>query len=69
MNMILPASPAAEADLREGDELVTIDGQDASQLNPIEISRLLSTAGETRELIIRRAGTARTVVLRLRERL
>ncbi len=69
VNMILPASPAAEADLREGDELVTIDGQDASQLNPIEISRLLSAAGKTRELIIRRTGTARTVVLRLRERL
>jgi hypothetical protein len=69
VSMVLPESPAAEVGLRPGDELVSIDRQDAKSLEPIEIVRRLSTAGQTRELRIRRDGDARTFNVKLRDRL
>jgi len=53
----MPDSPAEEAGLEPGDQIVGIDGEDVTSLDPIEVLQMvLGPAGTEVELIIQREG-------------
>ena len=62
-------SPAAESGLRTGDGIVSIDGQPAAHFRLEQLQTLLTDAGRTVRLGIRRAEKQFEVSLTLRERL
>ncbi|HVE86204.1 MAG TPA: aspartyl protease family protein [Myxococcales bacterium] len=67
---VASASPAAEAGIKTGDVLVAIDGRDGPELGGLEkISRLLTRAGATHRLTLRRGSQTQDVQLKLRKRL
>jgi putative serine protease PepD len=57
--------PAAAAGLREGDVIVSIDGQDAVSVDQIAALTLTKQAGETVEFVYERAGTRATATVTL----
>ncbi len=69
VDIVLPGSPTASADLRKGDELVSIDGDDAGPLTQRELRARLSRAGETCILRLRRGDRTHVVTVVLRPRL
>ncbi|HEX2079854.1 MAG TPA: aspartyl protease family protein [Longimicrobium sp.] len=64
---VAAGSPAAAAGVRQGDELVSIDGRPAAGMELEAIRALLRRPGETRRLILRRDGQTLDVLLPLRE--
>lgn len=68
VEVVMPDSPASES-LREGDMLISIDGQDADGLMPRQIVDILSRPRQLCVLKILRGDEVRTVTLRLRQRL
>jgi hypothetical protein len=64
---VIAQSPAAAAGVRAGDELVSIDGRPAAELELGAIRALLRRPGETRRLVLRRDGATIDVLLPLRE--
>jgi hypothetical protein len=69
VDLVLPESPAAMADLREGDVLLTINSTRAETLTPVDVRRLLSGSGVTCVLTIGRNGVRHLVQMQLRKRL
>jgi hypothetical protein len=59
-------SPAAEAGILAGDEIIAIDGKPANQFTSGRIERLLMQDGAKRSLTLRRDGKARVVAIKLR---
>jgi hypothetical protein len=62
-------SPAAEAGIMAGDEIVAIDGKRADLFSSARIERLLQQDGAKRSLTMRRGGRLRVVSLMLRRRI
>ena len=62
-------SPAAEAGILAGDEIVAIDGRPAKQFTSSQIEKLLMRDSAERPLTLRRDGKARIVKIRLRRRI
>jgi len=56
VNVVLPGTPAASADIRPGDRLIAIDGQPATELGFAALRERLSRAGRRCELILQRGG-------------
>lgn len=53
----IPGSPAEKAGLRNGDQIIAVDGEDMTGINPEVVRRkVLGPAGTTVELTIRRPG-------------
>ena len=69
VHVVIPESPAARADLRVGDTLVTIDGTAAASLTLNQVQDRLSRPGAECELQLTREGKPLRVVLRLQRRL
>jgi len=59
-------SPAAEAGMLPGDEIVGIDGKPANQFTSTQIEKLLMQDGAERSLALSRDGKARLVKIKLR---
>jgi membrane-associated protease RseP (regulator of RpoE activity) len=59
-------SPAAEAGLRKGDEIATVDGRSVAKTSLDELRELLKHDGATHRLGIRRGDAAMEVTLTLR---
>lgn len=66
---VLEGSGGAAADVRVGDALLQIDGNDTSSLTPIQLSELLSVDGATRRLLLERGGQRVTLDIHLRSRI
>jgi predicted aspartyl protease len=67
VSAVTPGSPAAEADIREGDLLLAVDGVPVSRLGVAAIyERLRTGVGETRILLVLRDGETMEVPLALR---
>lgn len=64
---VLAGSPAAEAGLQVGDEILSIDGSAAAAHSLDEVRALLETAGATRTLEVEREGQSLRVTLTLRD--
>ena len=64
---VLPESPAAGADVRAGDLLVSIDDQQARELTIRELKDRLSRGGATVRLTLERNGAEHRVALTLKE--
>jgi carboxyl-terminal processing protease len=63
---VVPGSSAAEAGLRDGDILVTVDGTDTSsaEILPEQLKLLQGPAGAVSEFTVRRAGQTLTVAIK-----
>jgi hypothetical protein len=59
-------SPAAEAGILTGDEIIAIDGKPANQFTSTQIEKLLIRDGGEPSLTLRREGKSRLVKLKLR---
>jgi hypothetical protein len=59
-------SPAAQAGILKGDEIVAIDGKAANQFTSSRIEALLMQDGAMRSLTLRRDGKVRVVTIKLR---
>lgn len=68
-NHVMPFSPAAQAGVKEGDQLVKIEGRVAAKLSEESLQRLLWSGreGEPLRLVLRRRGRVLALVVR-RER-
>ena len=66
---VLAHSPAAEAGIQEGDEVLSIDGRPISQWDPDQITETLElgAVGSSHKVEYRRDGKAQVAVLKLRE--
>jgi hypothetical protein len=62
-------SPAAEAGILNGDEIIAIDGKPANQFTSSRIEKLLMQDGAARSLTLRRDGKIRAVTIKLRRRI
>jgi C-terminal processing protease CtpA/Prc len=61
---VIEGSPAVEAGLREGDELVSLDGRSTSSLTLETLRASLIAPGQSRQIEVRRDGqTSRTRVM------
>jgi hypothetical protein len=63
---VLENSPAAEAGIQAGDEIVALDGRPFKDIPSFEMERLLSRIGAEYSLAIRRSGQESVVKIRLR---
>ncbi|HEV8398427.1 MAG TPA: PDZ domain-containing protein [Gemmatimonadales bacterium] len=63
---VAPTSPAAEAGIVIGDEILAVDGRSASDLTLWEVRQALMVAGAKRELLVRRGADSIAVTLVLR---
>jgi len=66
VHRVLPGSPAETADIRVGDELVSVDGRPASELSLPELKEHLRRPGMEVTLTLRRDGETVTAVMTLR---
>ena len=66
---ITEKSPAAEAGIVTGDEIVAIDGKPANQFTSAQIERLWILDGAERSLTLRRNGKEQVVKIKLRRRI
>ena len=62
-------SPAADAGILNGDEIVAIDGKPANQFTSSRIEKLLMQDGAVRSLTLRRDGKIRLATIKLRRRI
>jgi S1-C subfamily serine protease len=62
-------SPAAQAGIVPGDEIVAIDGKPANQFTSGRIEKLLMQDGAKRSLTLRRDGKVRVVTIKLQRRI
>lgn len=63
---VAPRTPAAEAGIRDGDQIDYVDGRPAADLSLEQIRQRLRRIGATVSLVVSRDGKQRTVSLRLR---
>lgn len=63
---VAPASPALEAGMRIGDEILAVDGRPVAQLTLWEIRQMLAVAGARRGVLLRRGADSIAVTLLLR---
>jgi hypothetical protein len=66
VRIVNPDTPAAEAGLRAGDAVTSVDGEPAERLDPPTLRRLMTTEGREVRIGIRRGPVESTVTLRLR---
>ena len=66
VDYVIPHSPAAEAGIVAGDELLLIDRQAVGDLDLSDIRRTLRVAGAVRQLVLRREGDTLRVAIKLR---
>jgi hypothetical protein len=66
---VYQASPAQEAGLRVGDEIIQIDGQSASDLQLRQIRSMLNQDGQEVEILVSREVEQTSYLLRLRSRI
>ena len=66
VDYVIPRSPAADAGVLVGDELLSIDGRLASALTLSDVRRAFSVEEAVRKLILRRDSDTLRVVLKLR---
>jgi len=66
VDVVVPNSPAAQAGIREGDVLVSIDNRDANYLDAEQIRAALAESGRKCVLGISRDGKRLTMSLRLK---
>jgi S1-C subfamily serine protease len=69
VKVVLPDSPAARADLRPGDALVSIDGEPAASVTLNQLKDTLSRPGAVCDLRLMRMGKPLQVHLTLQQRL
>jgi Do/DeqQ family serine protease len=62
---VYPGGPAAQAGVREGDLIMTADGQPVNDEGALNFSTATHKPGDTLTLQVRRAGATRPAVLRL----
>jgi len=67
VSRVAPGSPAAEAGVREGDELVAVGGRPAPETSLTVLRERLQAAGRTAELALRRGEELVSVRLALRQ--
>lgn len=69
VGQLLAKSPAAEAGLREGDEVVSIDGRAVGSLDPDRLEERFEQGkvGEKVAIVVRREGKQKKVTVKLRE--
>ncbi|MDP4265864.1 MAG: aspartyl protease family protein [Bacteroidota bacterium] len=60
-------SPASEAKLKKGDEIIKIEGKQAEKLKLTEIKKMLREKGHSIEITVRDSNETRTIQLKLRE--
>jgi hypothetical protein len=63
---VLEGSPAAEAQIQQGDVLVSVDGKSVATMDSSQRAEVFTGAGQERVLRIRRGRTEREVRLKLR---
>lgn len=56
VDVVLPSTPAAFADIRPGDRIIAIDGEPATEIGFAALRERLSRAGRRCELILQRGG-------------
>ncbi len=62
----IPGSPAEKAGLRNGDQIIAVDGQDMTGISPEVVRRkVLGPAGTTVELTIRRLGVEKPFTVKI----
>lgn len=62
----MPGSPAEKAGLRSGDEIIAIDGEDMTGIDPSEVhKKVLGPAGSTLTITVRREGEAEPLTFTL----
>lgn len=66
---ITEKSPAAEAGILVGDEIVAIDGKPANQFTSTQIEKLWTQDGAERSLTLRRNGKEQVMKIKLRRRI
>jgi len=66
VDYVIPRTPAADAGVVVGDELLSIDGRPVSALTLSDVRRAISVADGVRELLLRRDSDTLQVVLKLR---
>jgi hypothetical protein len=66
INAIMPDSPASEAALQPGDEIVAIDGQPAARMSVEQVIGKFSKPGDRRQLELAREGKRLTVTVTTR---
>ncbi|PYO75645.1 MAG: PDZ domain-containing protein [Gemmatimonadetes bacterium] len=66
VDYVIPHSPAADAGIVAGDELLLIDRQAVGDLDLSDIRRTLRVAGAVRQLVLRREGDTLRVAIKLR---
>ena len=64
---VIDGSPAAAAGIREGDEIVAVDGRPASELSLEALRNRFVEAGKQRELAVRRGAQTLQVRITLRK--
>jgi hypothetical protein len=64
---VVPGSPAADAGLRAGDAVMSVDGRKTTAMSLDKLRRLLEQTGQTTRLGIVSAGKPKQVSIRLRE--
>jgi S1-C subfamily serine protease len=63
---VAPGTPAAEAGVREGDMLLSVDGAPVDLTSAGQVSAMLMEEGATRTLLLERGAQLVTVRLKLR---
>ena len=63
---VLENSPAAEAGIKAGDEIVALDGRPFKEIPSFEMEKLLSKNGADYSLTLSRAGQEMVVRIKLR---
>ena len=67
IHQVYEGSPAADAGVKQNDQLVSIDGKSAMEMGLIGIEEALKEIGATVELVIKSGGSEKTITITLKE--